>query len=85
MSKLTKTQLVDQLIALRAHCDAIETQLASAKAALAAALAAQLAPAPVRPAFVRHVYAPTDSQLAFRARCAAAKAAAMTTGRTVLA
>ena len=31
MPTLTKTQLLDQLAALRTHCDRVETELASAK------------------------------------------------------
>lgn len=34
MSQLTKAQLIDQLAALRIHCDRIETENASLKAAV---------------------------------------------------
>ena len=77
MLKLTKSQLVDQLIELRAHCDVIETQLASLKAERAAPTTSQ------RPAYIRTAYTPTAAQMAFRAKCAAAKAAAMAQGRSV--
>ena len=71
---LTKAQLVDQLASLREHCDYVETQLASLRAQRSA---------PARPAYVRPAPVVTPEQLAFRARCAAAKAAAIAGGRAV--
>ena len=86
MSKLTKSQLIDQLVALRAQYEVLETQLEYAEYRLDT-LAAQPAPAAPatsqRPAYIRTAYTPSAAQMAFRAKCAAAKAAAMAQGRSV--
>lgn len=88
MSKLTKTQLVDQLAALREHCDRTETQLArvtterdeaiEALHRLKGELLAAKLPAP-KPLVVRKPYTPH----ALPAHFAAAREAAMRMGAVV--
>lgn len=76
-TKLTKSQLIDQLTAAHAAYERIATERDSLKAQLAALPA----PKPARPAYVPP--APTEAQLAYRASMAAAKALAISTGRSV--
>lgn len=77
-TKLTKSQLIDQLTAAHAAYERIATERDSLKAQLAALPASK----PARPAYIPP--APTEAQLAFRAKLAEAKAAAIAGGRTVL-
>lgn len=77
-TKLTKSQLVDQLEAAHAAYERVATERDSLKAQLAAAPA----PKAAKPAYVPP--APTEAQLAYRAKLAAAKAAAIAGGRSVV-
>ena len=77
-TKLTKSQLIDQLIAAHAAYERVATERDSLKAQLAALPA----PKPARPAYTPP--APTEAQLAYRAKLAAAKAAAIACGHSVV-
>lgn len=77
-TKLTKSQLIDQLEAAHAAYERVATERDSLKAQLAAAPA----PKAAKPAYTPP--APTEAQLAYRAKLAAAKAAAIAGGRAVL-
>ena len=77
-TKLTKSQLIDQLIAAHAAYERVATERDSLKAQLAALPA----PKPARPAYTPP--APTEAQLAYRAQLAAAKAAAIACGHSVV-
>lgn len=77
-TKLTKSQLIDQLIAAHAAYERVATERDSLKAQLAAAPA----PKAAKPAYTPP--APTAEQLAYRAKLAAAKAAAIACGHSVV-
>lgn len=71
MAALTKAQLVTELSTLRVYCQQLEAKLASAQT-----------PRAPRPTYTPP--APSAEQLARRAAMAAAKAQAMSTGKSVL-
>ena len=77
-TKCTKSQLIDQLIAAHAAYERVATERDSLKAQLAAAPA----PKAAKPAYTPP--APTEAQLAYRAKLAAAKAAAIACGHSVV-
>jgi hypothetical protein len=77
MATVTKTQLIDQLSALRLHCDRIETELASLKASRPANTDRRPAYVPVRNEAAARAHAE------YTAALLAAKAEAMRTGKSV--
>jgi hypothetical protein len=78
-ASLTKSQLIDQLAALREHCNHVETELASLKAARPAAQGNR------RPAYVhQRDAAAQEAHDRYAAALAAARQLAMAGGKAVV-
>jgi peptidoglycan hydrolase CwlO-like protein len=84
MARTTKLELSQTLAALGEEVQALRVKCAEQAATIEGLKAAKPNAAPERKVFVRKQYEPSAEQLALRQSMAAAKAKAMTSGRSVL-